>query len=209
MPAVPLPPRPDPRTGLPRPPDAPVEGESNKGAAPERGKHKATYLPPPDGMGPTLEGYRVPWTEGLSAGLWLAGLVMAFLCLLAWASSGNPLNWAGVWYIWVIVGLSFAVQAVFLPGKTTACGSDWLMRNGKRWVKTYELCKVKLSKYAGGYHLELMDNDGRELSINLRRIQDLPYIWDYTYLGILHSVVYGNVETNRLAVKKLRLPLQQ
>ncbi|WP_020495291.1 hypothetical protein [Sciscionella marina] len=126
--------------------------------------------------------------------------------ILSWSESGDPLDWTGAWYLWVIIGIGFAYPLLMMRGKTVTCGVDWLMYNRKSWVNTYELNEVKVTKYAGGYHITLKDTSGRGIMLNLRTVQELPYLWDYVYLGIMHSVVYGGARTNNEAVRRLKLP---
>ncbi len=157
-------------------------------------------------MGPTLEGYRVPKGEAFGAAGVLAGLCVVYGCVRGWIEDGNPFVWVSVWYLWLIIAIAFAYPLLFIRGKTTTCGSDWLMYNGKVWVNTYELNEIKVTKYAGGYHITLKDTSGRGMMLNLRTLQELPYLWNYVYLGIMHSVVYGGATANNEAIKRLQLP---
>ncbi|WP_156365509.1 hypothetical protein [Sciscionella sediminilitoris] len=111
-----------------------------------------------------------------------------------------------VWYLWLIIAIAFAYPLLFIRGKTTTCGPDWLMYNGNVWVKTYELNEIKVTKYAGGYHITLKDTSGRGMMLDLRTVQELPYLWNYVYLGIMHSVVYGGATADNEAIKRLQLP---
>ncbi|MGH3440270.1 MAG: WXG100 family type VII secretion target [Sciscionella sp.] len=202
-----LPPMPDPETGEPRPPRALTDAFAGK---PKRhsddGRVSPETVTAPAGKGRTLEVYRVSLKDALVTGSILFGIGFVLYCVWSWFDTGNPVGWMTTWWLWLII-LSFLLLP--LPqyrGSTLSAGADWVMRDGKDWVETYKLTKVKLGKYAGGYTLDLADWTGRRFTVNLYTIQSSPWVWDLVYNGILHSVTEGEVKTNKLAVQKLQLP---
>lgn len=209
MPTAPLPPRPDPQTGEPRPPAAPLEPLAGTGEKhPERGDERYLGDPPP-GMGPTLEGCRFSTKSSLKAGAFITVVCLAVLTLYAWVKSGNPLDWAQLrmWWVWlVILAVSFGIPFLSMRGDTVTCGADWVKKN-RTWVELYELTHVKVKFYGVRSFIELIDHADRKLSCDLVMLQTTPLIWDYVYNGILHSVANGNATTNSAAIGKLDLPL--
>jgi hypothetical protein len=195
--SIELPPKPDRQTGEPRPPEAPVEAwaKPEKRQAPE-----SAGVAAPGGMGPVLEGHRESLWGGVLTGATVS-LVVAVLGSLVW----QDISWVSTWWMWIIVLIWIPVFAFGRRGATLAAGADWLRQND-RWVKTYELTKIKLGKRAGGYSLELADRDGHVFSADLYELQRKPRLWDLVYNGLLHSAARNRPDLNRLAIDMLALP---
>ncbi|SFQ32474.1 hypothetical protein SAMN05421810_106130 [Amycolatopsis arida] len=191
-----LPPKPDPRTGEPRPPRAPLSGDH---AEPRQPYRERKVLQPPAGEGPALE-----WHYGdRRMQRWMAGIIFGGLCIIATFKRGG-LAWMAEWDIWVVfMGLA-AVGYIVPLGHKISAGADWLNCRGG-FVKTYELTEIKVTPGGGGDpHIELFDQHGGSADTGMNLIQANQALWDLVYNGIRHSVANG-ATTNRLARKWLRL----
>ena len=112
-PAAQLPPRPDPETGTPAPPEAPVqfsEGYNEKNAR----------LPsPPPGKGPTLAAYRqkrlVSWASGF--------IPVAVLVVTAILYDGFKV--LTLWPVWAILAAVYAWTVFIMRINTVSAGADW------------------------------------------------------------------------------------
>lgn len=198
-----LPPKPDPATGLPRPPAAPLDNSWGRGHRGPTDRTKAPPNPPP-GRGPALEWTSRTWRD-FFGGLALV-LVIAFGFL---ALRNGSVDWITDWkflLVIVIISVLGVLVAVWISGGQAA-GNDWV-RDGKKWVKTYELAEVKLGEPRAKDTLILEDADGRKFSIGLMMIQSNPSLWDLVYNGMLHSVYYNGATINERAREKLRLDPQ-
>jgi tetratricopeptide (TPR) repeat protein len=193
-----LPPRPDPITGLPRPPRA------RRNRAFQRAEHtdRSTSPPkPPPGQGPTLEWDRWSWDGVVPiTGLLLllgAGVFTIKSRGVAWVTDGQL--WLGA-----VVLTLLALMAARLSYRSTAAGADWCSF-GKYWVKVYELTEVKMRQSYTGWYLELTDADDRKLEQFIPEIQSIPELWDLVYNGILHSVIKGGAKIDQRSRDKLGL----
>lgn len=200
-----LPPKPDPYTGQPRPPAAPLE-EGSKRRPPEdldRLEHGQTKVPgPPDGQGPMLEWFYANRTSRVFTGLMLSGLVLLTYVIKDWGFS-----WVSLWYLWLV-----AVPWPFLflwsgRNERHSVGAEWLAVGNKAWIRLYELNKIKITTAAGGMaqKLEITDSNGRGLMSNIGNLQDNPRLWDLVYNGLIHSYHLNNPETNKRARNNLQL----
>lgn len=198
-----LPPMPDVRTGLPRPPRAPG-GASGTPARLDRTRVSDPALapqPPPE-QGPVLAWYRA--TRGYAVQVGLVGVLITGV--LVWLRTGLRVAWLGYWQVWVglaviglLIGLSQRRAAV------CSAGVAWV-RGRKSWVCTYELVSVKWYPSLSGGWVGLVDRDGRRLTIDLSTLRQDRRLWDLVYNGILHSAVAGGADTNGAAHLNLRLP---
>lgn len=188
-----LPPKPDPATGSPRPPRAPVYGTPDNRAhnpAAPRPRH-------PQGCGPTLEAYVLsPWSA------WSGGLFVVVLFVGAFTLFGG-LSWVSLWWMWVLI-VAVAAAIVFgLRGTFCAAGSDWL-KTQHGWVKTYELTEVEMHLNGTSIDLFLRDASGRGTNNQIAKLQNNQDLWDLVYNGIRHSVTNG-AKTNGYARGALNL----
>ena len=195
-----LPPKPDPITGLPRPPAAPLRNTWGRGY---RGPtDRATKPPvPPPGQGPALEWTSKPWNEFLFGITFLAILSIVTLTLRF-----GGLEWATHWVVWLVMIILSTLGTLWViwAWSGLTAGADWV-RYGREWVKTYELIEIKM----GGSHaknmLILKDKNGRDFSLSLLILQGIPDLWNLIYNGMLHSAYYGGAAVDELARQKLRL----
>lgn len=193
-----LPPKPEPQTGLPRPPRAPVEpgGGSSTGTQQQSSKPS-----PPAGQGPALEWHKASSRRSVAAGIGAMILVAVGVTI----KQDGSLDWMSIWWVWLIVLVVGVLVGITIRADSCTAGADWLSI-GKKWVSIYELTSVKVKVPANYRLLQLTDTGGRRVSISLNTVQENQDLWDFVYNGILHSVVNGNAETNALARRSLKLP---
>lgn len=187
-----LPPKPDSRTGEPRPPRAP-----NRVVRPQekRSAQWARYPAAPDGRGPVLEWFQsVVWKDSLGMALGLGGLAAAgFTLHLGWRWITVP-RWPLIVFVIGSLGAAMAVADSMLPKGSLlnirhSAGAGWLATPWA-WVDTYELVEID----AVGPPLPdlvLVDRSGREVRYNLVDLQTNAALWDLIYNGIRHSVRNG------------------
>ncbi len=128
-------------------------------------------------------------------------ILIAFGTLRDWG-----IGWMSTWWLWLFV--IWPPFVFYFIGRSVgiSAGADWFaIKNGH--VDTYELTEVKIVGTSGGlaWDLELKDESGNELSINLREIQTNRDLWDLVYNGIVYSVQRGSAKTNPSALDKLKL----
>ena len=212
-----LPPKPDPETGLPFPPEGPVyvgpklrEGEVRgpmEGAPPRKAM-------PLEGMGRPLAWVvrgRKDGIKGLIFTLCVAAVVIALPSLFR----GDGLEAWTVWQMWAVAFVGAWLMADPLNRETISAGADWVQWYKRpKWyqwrkrephlVKTYRLTNIE--GYAAGavLYLRVVDEDGRGSDRIRSGLQPDRRIWDLVYNGILHSVAAG-AEINSLAIDMLRL----
>jgi hypothetical protein len=186
-----LPPKPEPETGLPRPPHAPALYTNR--TPPELDRDRESRLSrkpqPPPGQGPVLAWYRASWYGTLTTGL--VGLLIliigiAIISLL----KGVGVRMLGAWYIWVLVILGSVGIAASTRKDWCAVGADWLMHQ-KAWVLTYELTEIKTRGISNTIYVYLTDKDGRKVDASINILQKDRLVWDLLYNGMLHSVAKG------------------
>ncbi len=86
-----------------------------------------------------------------------------------------------------------------------AAGADWLLWK-KKWVRTYDLAKVKLSPRGSQFNLILTDRERRKLSMPWLQLCYNRALWDLVYNGMLRSAHNGPFSSNREARSMLKLP---
>lgn len=198
-----IPPRPNSRTGEPRPPQAPRS--TAFGELPSRSAKIARYPEAPNGRGPVLE-----WYHGTIDSVWMSSLFVSALCFVIITLKDWGFEWMGTWQLWLLVLVPaplWAAWQIFIVDRWgISAGADWLAVKGGH-VDLYELTEVEVVGTSGGlsWDLELTDRKGSELSINIRELQANQELWNLVYNGILHSVQQGSARTNQKALDKLRL----
>lgn len=175
-----LPPRPDPRTGEPRPPAAPTQhAEGYNERTPSRDPA------PPKGQSPVLEYSR---ESRLAAWLTAPVPVVVILAALVVPSGFHALTY---WPIWLLLAAYFAFLVYASRSEVLTAGADW-MKFRKRWVRTYELTSIRLvPRGANGHELILEDSDGRAVGITPYLLQANRRLWDLVYLGMRYSAANG------------------
>lgn len=212
-----LPPKPDPETGLPFPPEAPAYVGPKLREGEVRGPMEGT--PPRKAMAPEGMGRTLAWrVKGRRDGL--TGLIFT-LCvaigIIAFVSLINDfqLRAFGFWQAWAIIIVGAWLMADPLKRETISAGADWVQWYKRpKWyqwrkrephvVKTYRLTNIE--GYAAGavLYLRIVDEDGQGSDRIRAGLQPDRRIWDLVYNGILHSVAAG-AEINSLAIDMLRL----
>lgn len=207
-----LPPRPDPNTGEPFPPHAPVYQGND--TAPEdnplrerRLSHKPT---PPDGMGPVIA-----WNRSNIKGkihLYIISLAILIVGMsVITMAEGDGIDWMRYWPLWLFFAIVAYLMSSPLKFETTSVGADWLQirimhpfrRTKQDHIKLYELIEIDGSSSPTAQFLRI--NDGNLASERpLHEWQGDRRIWDLMYNGILHSVANG-AHINKHAVQLLRI----
>ncbi|MBQ6643970.1 MAG: hypothetical protein IJH84_23455 [Saccharopolyspora sp.] len=177
--AADLPPRPDPETGQPVPPDAPTqtaEGYNEK---------KPSRVPdPPPGHGPAWAHFREK--RYLS---WLGGLIPVALVAVA-VIAYDGLSAIKIWPVWIILAAVYGWTVYVGRVNVVTAGSDWL-KIRKYWVNTYELTKIEA--HANGPNQPTVSLEDRERSVEMTisLIESDRTLWNYVYLGMRHSAANG------------------
>jgi hypothetical protein len=203
MSAADLPPRPDSKTGLPRPPHAPYySGSQQPDDDPDREPDGGQTSLTPPGQGPVLVWYRSSRFGALKVTAW--GIPIFFVLLAI--REGFSIRWVLYWPVWLICALM--LLGVYSSQRTNGCaaGSDWLALSTKVWVRTYDLVKVTCHAYGGDLTLKLTDSSGRKVESQITRLQADRRMWDLVYNGILHSVIASGAETNGMLHMSLKVP---
>lgn len=198
----PLPARPDPATGLPRPPAGPRW--SLAGPLPHGNLHpggddpKAAdgLRPPPPGCGRVLEVHRGTRWDG-----WVYVGMMAALVGLGALVDSRVL---GFWWLWVLVAVVTVLGARSVSGTYLAAGADFL-QNRRTWVDLYDLTEITVAAGNGQHWITLDDGHGRRTSAGTNDLHASPALWDLVYNGIRHSVAAG-AEVKGSGARYLRPP---
>ncbi|MFN2494434.1 MAG: hypothetical protein ABR608_00785 [Pseudonocardiaceae bacterium] len=185
-----LPPRPDPQTGEPRPPQAPAVWQDGKSDPETDSRRRPTS---PEGQGPLLEWHR----DSRRSTYRLAALMFGFMFVVMTLIAGG-FSWMMHWVFWLIVLAGPLVM--FLTGRSRwmAAGAEWFAAN-TGWVKIYELIKVELAGSGISPRLYLTDEAGRVAHAELREMQANSRLWDLVYNGIIHSIHTRDVTLNTAA----------
>jgi hypothetical protein len=103
--------------------------------------------------------------------------------------------------------MAVGLLGVYASSRVSQCraGADWVA-NRRSWVRTYELVKATCHTRAGDPTLRLVDSTGRHTTLSITTMHNDRDIWDYTYNGILHSVIAGGAQTNGRLHMVLQLP---
>lgn len=191
------PPKPDRRTGEPRPPQAPVEPDWRPSQRAKLGSIRP--FSPPDNEGPVLEWYQASRIDSIMPAVLVSLIIGLFLTLKDFG-----FEWMGVWWLWAFV--LWPAPALFFAIRThrMSAGADWY-QSRKDYIKTYELVSVKVTTGGAAYYLDLEDTGGRKMSTQLDNIQQNRQLWDLVYNGILHSVHRKGATTNQRAQDHLQL----
>ena len=178
-PAAQLPPRPDPETGTPAPPEAPVQYPEGYGETIPR------FPGPPPGKGPTLAVYRqkriVSWVGGL---LPVAVLVVSFVLY-------DGLKVLTLWPIWIILAVAYSWTVFVHRVGTVSAGADWVRGGRKHWVDTYGLTRIHIRTYGSNQPGLVLADQERTVEISLGLLQYERKVWDYVHLGLRHSAANG------------------
>lgn len=184
-PALNPPPRPNPDTGEPRPPQAPAPRHEATRANRTRRKPE-----PPDGRGPTpvmahyREQARYPVFDAVKATTTFAITVL----LVSVAGSAAEL----VWPVYPITGIYFLGFLLFRQRELVSCGVEWIQHN-HHWVHgTYELDRVDYACGRNGQPSQLvLDKHVHRVNLPVDVLSSNQELWDYVHLALRHSAVNG------------------
>lgn len=195
-----LPPKPDPETGRPRPPRAPVDNGSGggSGSSEQDNRHKPT---PPPGQGPTLEWFKASRRRSIAAGI--GGSIVVLVGITLFGGIGS----LSIWWMWLIILIAGLLIGSSIRVSSCAAGAEWFAV-GSNWVDLYNLSSIKVKAPTHYREIILKDRSDRQADFELMEIQENQDLWDLVYNGILHSVVEGGAETNKLGHSVLKLPNQ-
>ena len=187
-----LPPRPDPQTGEPRPPQPPrVLGLSRDSA-----KTTASAGAPPTGRGPALAVHGDEWWSAP-----VAALVLSIITAIIFSFESD--DWFVDPFSLGLVVLVFVVTLAREWKVKIVGGADWLRVNNN-WVDTYRLTHIELRGLWFGWMLRLKDSDGRRVRTYMSDLEANPELWALAYNGMLHSA-YNGAHVNNMAAGILRL----
>jgi len=194
-------PKPDSETGLPRPPRAPVA----IGWKPSKPATDIRASDPPPGKGPALEWSAQPrgdaWKMvGIALILIVAGISLYWVIFVGWEGFG----WMKYWPTWLLVLAGSLFFLLMRKGTKMTAGSDWVYIADKRWIDTYNLREITVTR-GRDTDLKLVDNEDRQNISSLSEYQRNRNLWDLVYNGILHSAAYNNARVNSDAISALYL----
>ncbi|WP_026360634.1 hypothetical protein [Amycolatopsis nigrescens] len=193
-----LPPKPDTRTGVPRPPSAPLErGNSKPGHRRARAESKVPQ--PPSGEGPLLEWFYPDRTTRLISGFFVVLLGIVYLTF-----RDGGFGWMGTIWLWLLLVPWPILFLVTGRNVRMSAGADWLAY-GKSFVKTYELVAVDVVIDGAAHSLKIKDSLGNGIHAQVNDLQQNHELWDLVYNGLLHSVHVGKAETGKRAREYLQL----
>lgn len=133
-----------------------------------------------------------------------AGGALLILAALGTLGQGG-FGWVHEWWVWLILILDGGAMYRACIIDWQAAGAAWV-QDGKAWVNTYELVRVKYSADGQNRVLQLEDAGGgscpRSSSATWRRTRRCG-IWSTT---ILHSIASGNCEVSPKTRKILKIP---
>ncbi|QGK69537.1 hypothetical protein GIY23_08370 [Allosaccharopolyspora coralli] len=194
-----LPLKPDPQTGQPRPPRAPLENGWRRSE--DKSRNGATKVPqPPPAAGPVLE-----WFHPSHGRLWTFIALSVVVVAGVFTLKDGGLAWMGTWWLW----LFFLPLPVFFLARERnlriAAGADWLAY-GNSSLRTYELTKIHVTVGGVAHQLILEDAHGGRLEyVPIHELQLNRELWDLVYLGLLHSTYENGADVNRMAKEYLSL----
>jgi hypothetical protein len=193
-----LPPRPDPDTGMPAPPEAPP----HRGSKPAENGPGEPKVAPPDGHGPALAWHNpLWWKDGFRPAITYVLPVLAVFLII----KDRGFGWTTTYWWWLLlVGVSL-LSVPYFRGRPFAAGAAWF-RYGSTWVNTYELVSIRVVAYYGFYSLKLEDADGHRISLQTGTIQQNRSLWNLVYNGIVHSAYNGRLALDRITRATLEMP---
>ena len=180
-----LPPRPDPDTGEPRPPQAPVP--RHEATSTNRTRRKPE---PPDGRGPTpvmahyREQARYPVLGALKA---TTSFAILLLILNGFVSSTGIVR-----LVCPLTGIYFVGFLLFRQRELVSCGMEWVQHN-HHWIRgTYELDRVDYAYGRHGGRSQLvLDKHVHRVSLPVDILGSNQELWNYIHLALRHSAVNG------------------
>ncbi|SFT49511.1 hypothetical protein SAMN04487904_102515 [Actinopolyspora lacussalsi subsp. righensis] len=193
-----LPPCPDPRTGQPRPPRAPLVRDRNPNAPTERGKQHNAPRPPHEAS-PMVEWFHRSRARSLLARLTLVSVIFVIGVFM------GGVDLPRVLVFWVTLGSWALISGLRKHNPSLSAGVDWLTHENGNFVLTYQLASVEVAGTKPHQSLRLVDVYGNEFSSDLDDPQRNRELWDLVYNGILHSVHVNGATISQSARDSLEL----
>ncbi|GAA4861471.1 hypothetical protein GCM10023222_11780 [Saccharopolyspora cebuensis] len=133
-----------------------------------------------------------------------ASAFIAASCALVVTLHFGGFGWVGAYPWMVLLILLFFVYPLYVVVRDNAlfAGADWLA-SSKRWVSTYELTDIAISRGWATYLLDITDVHGNRFTVGLRQIQANYRMWNLVFNGILHSVHRNGARINDRACEEL------
>jgi hypothetical protein len=194
-----LPPRPDPKTGFPRPPHAPRWFEQDDKAMKADKDREQSPPKPPYGQGSPLVWYRKTRRASFRTSAIVASALVALHCV------GNGTHWLTeprYWGVWAVFGAFLIGIYVYERNGRFSAGADWLARGGT-WVRVYELVEITTCVWPYSDRVRLRDQYGRTVRYKIENLRCDRLLWDLAYNGILHSVIARDAEIDEPARQML------
>ncbi|GAA4820561.1 hypothetical protein GCM10023201_02500 [Actinomycetospora corticicola] len=183
----PLPARPDPATGLPRPPAAPrwtITASTVHGTL-----HLAVDDTPPDGVRPPPPGYG-PVLEVQRGTDYDSLVFVGLLAGLLGVGALVDVRVLGFWWLWAVFGVLAVLGVRGIRRTYLAAGADYL-QNGRIHVDLYTLTEIVVGVGQGQHWVTLVDRDEHRTTAPTGALHANPELWDLVYNGIRHSVADG------------------
>lgn len=178
-----LPSKPNPQSGKPRPPRAPVQDDWRPQGRPDL--EDANLPKIPAGVAPMLEWHTPDRRFKRRGALFIAVIVAAYGTF-----QYQGFEWVAYWESWaVMLGGAAAMYYTLGHEGRTCAGADWF-RGTRGFVKTYDLVEVKIRRSIG-WDVMLKDSHGGKTVTPLDVLQQNRDLWDLVYNGIRHSVANG------------------
>lgn len=199
---TPLPPRPDPDSGEPRPPRAPTVAGAWAGHA-ERGRRTESFRPAreqhwfhrPEPMLELAEARRRrPLRSIATYALYTALILGGGTALVMW---GSPeLVTDPVPYVIMSVAFLLGTGTAFLIRRTHTvyAGATWAgdAEDKDKLVSTYDLTRIRIFGRPGpSAMLQIIAPDKTFLELPLGLVEANPALWDLLYNGLRHSAAAG------------------
>jgi hypothetical protein len=144
---------------------------------------------PPEGAGPVLQRYRIPYPDALLR----AGLTVALLVLAKLVTDGSGWIDRDLW--WAGFGLLLAAGTGWLRRTHRLdAGSDWF-RRGRGHVRLHRLTSVRLT---GGPSplVYLADLDRNQTFVELTLLRRNPDLYRIVHQGIQYSMRHAGARAN-------------
>lgn len=212
-----LPPKPDPETGQPFPPEAgyyigpDLPHEQVRGPMNGRPPRLAS---PPEGMGRTLAWRQIGARDALARVLSALVINVIIVAVISWLSDFQ-LRALEFWQMWAILAVFTYLMSDPLARQVISAGADWVQwkrrpkwyerrRDRGTFLKIYRLTKIEGYGAGAVLYVRIVDEDGRGIDRTRTELHPDRRIWDLMYNGIQHSIANG-CEINSLAVEMLHL----
>lgn len=157
---------------------------------------------PPAGQGSALAWFEPSRRSTITGAVGILVIAIAGVIFV----QGFSVAWMGYWQPWLVLTVVAALFYISRRRTAVSAGAEWLQRQGGKWVRTHELCKVTAHPGIGSIRLRLVDHGGRELRISNHDLQENHRVWDLVRAGIVQSITAGGARTNGLLHRAFDVP---